>query len=142
MKDIIIKEIEQSLLRYLDNAQMQILHDTLVHCLDGVDIKESNEYINEVCKYSNNDLIERFISSKVIEGCSQRRIKYYQSTLVKMNSMVDIHFTHITTDDLRDYLAKYQKINNCSKASIDNIRRNLSSFFSWLEEENYILKIR
>lgn len=57
-----------------------------------------------------------------------------------MNSKMNKGITHMTTDDLRTYLTDYQKINNCSKASVDNIRRNLSSFFSWLEEENYILK--
>ena len=57
-----------------------------------------------------------------------------------LENRTDIHFTHMTTDHLRTYLTDYQKINNCSKVSIDNIRRNLSSFFSWLEEENYILK--
>ena len=38
MKESIIKEIEQKLLRYLDNAQMEILHKTLTQCLDNVDI--------------------------------------------------------------------------------------------------------
>ena len=66
--------------------------------------------------------------------------QYYKSTLVMLENRTDIHFTHMTTDHLRTYLTDYQKINNCSKVSIDNIRRNLSSFFSWLEEENYILK--
>ena len=72
--------------------------------------------------------------------CSNRTTQYYESTLMKMISKVDMNVTHMTTDDLRTYLTDYQKINNCSKTNIDNIRRNLSSFFSWLEEENYILK--
>ena len=78
--------------------------------------------------------------TKEIEGCSKRTTKYYESTLLKMNSKMDKGITHMATDDLRSYLADYQKVNNCSKASVDNVRRNLSSFFSWLEEENYILK--
>ena len=53
---------------------------------------------------------------------------------------VDVEVRKMTTDDLRSYLAEYQQINNCSKVTVDNIRRNLSSFFSWLEEEDYILK--
>ena len=86
------------------------------------------------------ELINKFIAAKEIEGCSERTTKYYYATLIKMDSMITKNVTHLTTDDLRMYLTEYQKINNCSKASIDNIRRNLSSFFSWLEEENYILK--
>ena len=140
MKESIIKEIEQKLLRYLDNAQMEILHKTLTQCLDNVDISIKNENFEEIFDYSNAELIEKFISSKEIEGCSVRTIKYYKSTLEMLDDRTDKHFTHMTTDHLRKYLTDYQKKNNCSKVSIDNIRRNLSSFFSWLEEENYILK--
>ena len=139
MKNEIITEIEQSLLNYLDNAQMEVLHATLVRCLGSVDIVNLKQ-TSGISQYSNIELIDKFISAKEIEGCSKRTTKYYESTLLKMNSKLDKEITHMTTDDLRTYLTDYQKINNCSKASVDNIRRNLSSFFSWLEEENYILK--
>ena len=139
MKNEIITEIEQSLLNYLDNAQMEVLHATLVRCLGNIDIVNLKQ-TSGISQYSNIELIDKFISAKEIEGCSKRTTKYYESTLLKMNSKLDKEITHMTTDDLRTYLTDYQKINNCSKASVDNIRRNLSSFFSWLEEENYILK--
>lgn len=139
MKNEIITEIEQSLLNYLDNAQMEVLHATLVRCLGNVDIVNLKQ-TSGISQYSNIELIDKFISAKEIEGCSKRTTKYYESTLLKMNSKLDKEITHMTTDDLRTYLTDYQKMNNCSKASVDNIRRNLSSFFSWLEEENYILK--
>ena len=139
MKNEIITEIEQSLLNYLDNAQMEVLHATLVRCLGNVDIVNLKQ-TSGISQYSNIELIDKFISAMEIEGCSKRTTKYYESTLLKMNSKLDKEITHMTTDDLRTYLTDYQKINNCSKASVDNIRRNLSSFFSWLEEENYILK--
>jgi site-specific recombinase XerD len=140
MKTEIITEIEQSLLNYLDNAQMEMLHKVLCRCLENVEINFKSTTTIEICEYSNEELIKKFISAKEIEGCSKRTTKYYESTLLKMNSKMDKGITHMTTDDLRSYLTDYQKINNCSKASVDNVRRNLSSFFSWLEEENYILK--
>lgn len=140
MKETIIKEIEQKLLRYLDNAQMEMLHRTLKSCLDNVTFIMQEDSIQDIFEYSNMELIDKFITSKEIEGCSKRTTQYYKSTLVMLENRTDIHFTHMTTDHLRTYLTDYQKINNCSKVSIDNIRRNLSSFFSWLEEENYILK--
>lgn len=140
MKTEIITEIEQSLLNYLDNAQMEMLHKVLYRCLGSVEINVKNTKSVEICEYTNAELIKKFISAKEIEGCSKRTTKYYESTLLKMNSKMDKGITHMTTDDLRSYLADYQKMNNCSKASVDNVRRNLSSFFSWLEEENYILK--
>lgn len=140
MKTEIIKEIEQSLLNYLDNEQMEMLHSTLTRCLEKVEVVLKDDSSLYISKYSNEELINKFISAKEIEGCSKRTTKYYESTLLKMNSKMNKGITHMTTDDLRTYLTDYQKINDCSKASVDNIRRNLSSFFSWLEEENYILK--
>lgn len=140
MKNTIIQEIEQSLLNYLDNSQLDVLHTVLCHCLDKVEIKVVEDTDIHICEFTNIELINKFIAAKEIEGCSERTTKYYYATLIKMDSMITKNVTHLTTDDLRMYLTEYQKINNCSKASIDNIRRNLSSFFSWLEEENYILK--
>ncbi|WP_296880501.1 site-specific tyrosine recombinase/integron integrase [Thomasclavelia sp.] len=140
MKEIIIKEIEQKLLRHLDNAQMELLHKILKYCFENIEIVIKDDKINDIFEYSNEEMIKKFVAAKEIEGCSERTIKYYHSTLVMLNDRTDVHVTHMTTDDLRQYLTDYQKINNCSKVSIDNIRRNLSSFFSWLEEENYILK--
>ena len=88
MKESIIKEIEQKLLRYLDNAQMEILHKTLTQCLDNVDISIKNENFEEIFDYSNAELIEKFISSKEIEGCSVRTIKYYKSTLEMLDRVL------------------------------------------------------
>ena len=77
-----------------------------------------------------------FIDAKRIEGCSDRTLGYYQVTVEHLLKTVDVEVRKMTTDDLRSYLAEYQQINNCSKVTVDNIRRNLSSFFSWLEEED------
>ena len=81
-----------------------------------------------------------FLAAKRIEGCSERTIQYYEVTIAKMLGKVTIPIRRITTEDMRAYLSDYQKINDCSKVTVDNVRRNISSFFSWLEEENYILK--
>ena len=140
MKNTIIQEIEQSLLNYLDNSQLDVLHTVLCRCLDKVEINVVEDTDINISKFTNMELINKFIAAKEIEGCSERTTKYYYATLIKMDSMITKNVTHLTTDDLRMYLTEYQKLNNCSKASIDNIRRNISSFFSWLEEENYILK--
>ena len=81
-----------------------------------------------------------FISAKRIEGCSERTLAYYKATIEHMLSIIDTPLRQVQTDDLRAYLAEYQLRNNCSKTTVDNIRRNLSSFFSWLEAEDYIIK--
>ena len=140
MKNQIIIDIEQSMLSYLDNAQMEQLHFVLSHALWNVDISvnEDNTAKNDIA--SNEDFLELFTSAKKVEGCSEKTLRYYKATIRKLFELLDKHISHITTDDLRKYLSEYQKINNCSKANIDNIRRILSSFFAWLEDENYILK--
>ena len=86
------------------------------------------------------DLVELFLSAKRIEGCSEKTLKYYNATIQAMLTRVGKGVRHIVTDDVRSYLTEYQEKNQSSKVTIDNIRRILSSFFSWLEDEDYILK--
>ena len=89
---------------------------------------------------SNNDYLKLFLDAKQIEGCSDRTIQYYRTTIEHLFDIVDSPIRRITTEEIRKYLVEYQKMNNCSNVTIDNIRRNISSFFSWLEDEDYILK--
>lgn len=140
MKNEIISEITRNMLPYLDNAQMEQLQEVLKHCLWRVEVIQNPDCDIEDDKLTNEELLSLFISSKRVEGCSEKTLRYYETSINKMFSTIEIHTTHITTDDLRNYLSEYQKINECSKANIDNIRRILSSFFSWLEDENYIIK--
>lgn len=140
MKDQIIREIEQSMLSYLDNAQMKQLHAALEHAFFNKTVSQGDA--EEGAEEDSNDLVllDMFLAAKRVEGCSEKTIRYYKTTLTKMLTALDHQIVHITTDDLRNYLALYQQETECSKSNIDNIRRILSSFFSWLEDENYVLK--
>ena len=140
MKNQIIAEIEQNMLPYLDNAQMEQLHYVLSHTLWDVDISKNEDKSLQKDIISNEEYLDLFTSAKKVEGCSEKTLRYYRATIRKLFEILNKHISHITTDDLRKYLSEYQKINNCSKGNIDNIRRILSSFFAWLEDENYILK--
>lgn len=141
MKDEIINQIEQSMLRILDNSQLEKLKETLYRCLENVDLVQKSEKPNGFSfEFTNDEFIDVFIAAKNIEGCSNRTVKYYKHELQKALSRSELNVTQMTTDYLRSYLSDYHKTINCSKANIDNIRRILSSFFSWLEEENYIIK--
>ena len=102
--------------------------------------KNLNTQNNQTYPYTNLEYMDMFISAKRIEGCSERTLAYYKATIEHMLSIIVTPLRQVQTDDLRTYLAEYQLINNCSKTTIDNIRRNLSSFFSWLEAEDYIIK--
>lgn len=139
MKDLLIAEIKQAMLNDLNNAQIQKLSEVLEHCLYNVEFIQHKEVSNQITK-TNEELLAIFLSAKRVEGCSEKTLRYYKASIAKMFSLLQKHSLQITTDDLRQYLADYQKINQCSKTNIDNIRRILSSFFSWLEDENYIIK--
>ncbi|MBB6632069.1 site-specific tyrosine recombinase/integron integrase [Clostridium algidicarnis] len=122
----------------LNNMQMEELHKVLLKKLQGLTfIEETNK---KSLKEEKINYCNIFISAKRVEGCSEKSIKYYKSTIENMLKTLDKPVKHITTEDLRGYLAEYHKKGNCSKVSIDNIRRIISTFFSWLEDENYVLK--
>ena len=89
---------------------------------------------------SEQNLVELFLAAKRIEGCSEKSLKYYESTILALLDDLGKDVKHIVTDDIRTYLTEYQARKQSSKVTIDNIRRILSSFFSWLEDEDYILK--
>ena len=136
MKEKIINEVLQQMLSCLDNMQLQKLKQSMEHVLFDCDISRKDKNPED----DSLVLIESFLSAKRIEGCSEKTIKYYKSTIEIMHSTISKGVRHIQTEDLRNYLTNYQQKNNSSKVTIDNIRRILSSFFSWLEDEDYIIK--
>ncbi len=137
MKEKIINEIASNMLEILNNEQLSKLKDALEYSLHNCDIIQTNNE-NEVV--DNENILNLFITSKKIEGCSIRTTSYYEMILKRLFKHVQISVKKITTEDLRKYLDDYQKKSTAGKVSIDNIRRILSSFFNWLESENYILK--
>lgn len=127
-----INNIINDMSEVLDIAQMKKLQEVLIVRLA---ITQTNIEEND-----NNSYLEMFLTAKRIEGCSERTLEYYKSTIRTMLDKVNLPVRKMTTEIMREYLSQYQGINNCGKVTIDNVRRNLSSFFSWLEEEDYILK--
>lgn len=117
---------------YLTVEQMKKLQEVIV--------KTFAENEAPKTEISNDEFLKMFLDAKRIEGCSDRTIKYYRVTIEHLLKNVVSPIRKITTEMMRAYLVDYQKINNCGKTTVDNIRRNISSFFSWLEEEDYILK--
>ena len=139
MKKTLINQIQTEMSGVLNNAQRQKLSEVLEHCFFNVDVVALG-YENLIQSKSNQALKEEFLSAKQVEGCSERSVIYYSSTLDNLIKTLEKPFNQIETEDLRIYLSEYQKKNDASKQTIDNIRRILSSFFTWLEDEDYILK--
>ncbi len=131
MEEKLVKILNE-MAEYLSISQMKKLQEVLLK-----NMKEQEDSLSEATNY---DYLEMFIAAKKIEGCSDRTVAYYKATVEHLLKCIDTPIRKITTDEIRSYLAKYQEKSGCSKTTVDNIRRNISSFFSWLEEEDYILK--
>ena len=129
-------EIMQKMLSVLDNFQLEQLSEMLDIAFFGITAVSCDKTEED----SNDKIVSSFISSKRIEGCSEKSLKYYKATIEAMLDELQKDVKHIVTDDIRGYLTEYQEKKKLSKVTIDNIRRILSSFFSWLEDEDYILK--
>lgn len=137
MTDNLINEIELAMLDVLNNEQLGQLRKVLEYTFRNIIVTERDSAQTES---NNQTLIESFVAAKKVEGCSDKSISYYKSTINNALSRIEKEIVHVTTDDLRCYLNEYQAESGASKVTVDNIRRILSSFFSWLEEENHIVK--
>lgn len=137
MKDAKIAEVLQEMLPYLDNSQMEQLQRVLQHTFWNCSVEEKQD--GEPSEQAP-DMVDLFLASKRVEGCSEKTLTYYKATIEASISEIGKQIRHITTEDLRSYLTEYQRKRQSSRVTIDNIRRILSSFFSWLEDEDYILK--
>lgn len=136
MKEKVIKEIEQKMASILNNEQKEKLKEVLLYTFYNIEVTSIKDELVE----DTTDYAKMFIAAKRIEGCSERTLNYYETTIKTMVEKLSKKINSIETEDLRNYLSEYQAKNNCSKVTIDNVRRILSSFFAWLEDEDYIMK--
>ena len=139
MKEQFINEIADAKSDTLSFAQMTELNNVLLQVVSRYEIVDNSENVKEDVK-SNNRILEIFLSAKQVEGCSIKTIKYYESTVRQLYKKMPKKVSEYTTEDIRAYLAVFQRKHKSSKVTIDNIRRIFSSFFAWLEEEDFILK--
>ena len=136
MKEKVIKEIEQKMASILNNEQKEKLKEVLLYTFYNIEVTSIKDELVE----DTTDYAKMFIAAKRIEGCSERTLNYYETTIKTTIDKLSKKVNSIETEDLRNYLSEYQAKNNCSKVTIDNVRRILSSFFAWLEDEDYIMK--
>jgi len=131
MEEKIVKVLNE-MAEYLSLTQMKKLQEVILSTFSENEISKT--------EIKNTDFLKMFLDAKKVEGCSDRTIKYYRTTIEHFISNRENGVRKISTEEIREYLADYQKRNNCSNVTVDNVRRNISSFFSWLEEEDYIIK--
>ena len=140
MNERLILSIQLEMEPYLDQKQSTMLNKVLFKSFKNIEIVQKDFPGQELEEYENKKLLDAFISSKRVEGCSEKTLKYYEKTINQMFSNMDKRMDCVSTEDLREYLGKYRSERNISKVTIDNVRRILSSFFGWLDDEDYILK--
>lgn len=131
--------MEEKIVRIV-NEMAEVLNASQLRKLQEVLLKELCRESRLEKATTNEEYLQMFLNAKKIEGCSERTIQYYRVTLERFLKVVQKRIRKVTAEEIRQYLVEYQSVNNCSKTTMDNIRRNISSFFSWLEEEDYILK--
>jgi site-specific recombinase xerD len=136
MKQNLVNDVMQAMLPYLNNDQLEKLQKVMQYVLFQYEITKTEKNSED----STLNLVDLFLSAKRIEGCSEKSLKYYQTTIQSMLSAVKKDIKQIKTEDIRTYLTDYQQQKKSCRVTIDNIRRILSSFFSWLEDEDHILK--
>lgn len=139
MVNTIIADIKRSMQKVLNNEQLVMLDQVLEQQLASCIITPKDNVRAERLKVEK-DYVKLFLSAKKVEGCSDKSIYYYHNIIKNLLTALSIPVNHLMTDDIREYLSEYQLKHNVSKVTVDNIRRVLSSFFTWLETENYILK--
>lgn len=136
MKEQLISQVQQQMLHYLNNEQLSKLRAAMEYCLHGLEVTQADRPQER----EQPDAIAAFIAAKRIEGCSEKTLRYYQKTIESVIAELGKTPQQVTTEDLRQYLTQYQIERKSSKVTIDNIRRILASFYSWLEDEDYIVK--
>lgn len=141
MKTEVISNITKDMEDSLTDYQLNKLKESLIINFEGVEfIIKTDELKHQEELDENKNMIDSFISSKQVEGCSERTIKYYKEIIEKFVNTFDKSIKQISTNEIRIYLSNYKDNSSCGTTTIDNIRRLLSSFFSWLEDEDYIIK--
>lgn len=141
MKTEVISNITKDMEDSLTDYQLNKLKESLIINFEGVEfIIKTDELKHQEELDENKNMIDSFISSKQVEGCSERTIKYYKEIIEKFVNSFDKSIKQISPNEIRNYLSNYKDNSSCGSTTIDNIRRVLSSFFSWLEDEDYIVK--
>lgn len=139
MKERLIDGVIAKMSGVLSPQHLFVLRRALDDELTEFDVTSAPEGVEKARK-ANDDLAAQFISAKRIEGCSEKTLSYYENTIRAFLDETSKELHDVTTNEIRKYLSDFQAKRNSSKTTVDNVRRILSSFFSWLEDEDYIVK--
>ena len=140
MRELFVEKVINTTENLLDSNQRIRLKEILTEICLNYQIEMIERTKKQEILKNNTDILNKFIASKEIEGCSTRTLNYYKDNITKMLDTINLPIDEITTEILRNYLSDYKSNSSAGMVTIDNIRRTLSSFFAWLENEDYIVK--
>lgn len=135
----IVRRIIEDMKPYLNQRQITELNQSLMFNLEDVELVHKEKPFDEDYKKENKRLFESFLDSKKLEGRSDNTLHYYRTTLEKLLASFDKPLQNVTTNDIREWLLLYKET-GVSNTTVNNVRRIFSSFFGWLEAEEYILR--
>lgn len=139
MNGQLLKSILVKVADVVNAEQLSEIESIVADVLNEYEVKPAPNKQKQVVK-NNEQLLKAFISAKRIEGCSEKTLKYYTNTISAWLAVNTLAVSEVSTNDIRKYLSAVQSKRNSSKVTIDNVRRIFSSFFAWLEDEDYIVK--
>ena len=135
-KEEFLSSLLDAMKPFIWKKDVKMVKDTITKCFECIEVRK----IDDGNPITNEDALKLFVDAKRIEGCSERSIKYYEVTLKAFFKSITKNYLVIETEDIRRYLSDYAQSSKASKVTIDNIRRVISTLFTWLESENYIMK--
>lgn len=133
-------EIINNVLQALADQQQEVQErvEAALHIqLQGYEVqKRTTEVI--VHDGSSLGMVRKFIATKRLEGKSEKTLRKYQPELERLVGFLSKKLYEVEIYDLRLYLALYKENKKVSNRTLDNIRKTISSFFSWMHDEGHI----
>ena len=137
-RQTLIRNIIGDMKHSLNQRELSELNRVLITHLMDVEIIGRELPYEEDFRKENERLMGLFIDAKRLEGRSKNTIAYYQHMIVRLCDFLDKPILLMTTQDIRQFLLHCHS--TMKPVSVNNVKRIYSSFFQWLENEEYILK--
>ena len=137
-KQELIRGIVSDMRHSLNQKQITELNRVLINRLEFVEILGKELSYEQDVEKENRRLVDLFVDAKRLQGRSPKTILFYEETIRRLLKFADKPILLITTQDVRAFLLNCH--DTMKAKSVNNLKRNLSSFFQWLENEEYILK--
>lgn len=133
-------DLINAIVPYIQPSDLEDVRMRITMVIGNYDIKETVTTLTVWKGDINEQILKKFIVAKIAKGCSKRTVEYYQQTINWFFDYIKKPYTEVTADDIRLYLALRVQRDGVTKCTANNGKRNLSSFYTWLQKEEILLK--